>query len=1069
MAISGGDGSIILTTKVEDAGLKKGLSKLVADQKKQLQSLTREYAKLITNEKQNTEEAKNLRKQINNLSKDIKNTESTLNSFGNTSNTTFSRVGNALKSLGGYLAVAFSITKIIQFSNEASEFATQTEASVQRLIDIYGSASKSVGDFIDQNARSLGMSRAAAAEFSAVYGNLFSVWADQKTNAELTNRYLNTTAVVASKTGRTMSDVQERIRSGLLGNTEAVEDLGIFVNVKTIEMTEAFKRVADGRSWAQLNAYEQSQVRTLAILEQATNKYGSTVANTTALTRSQYQAAFEDFKNTWGQVVNKILIPVLKVATAVLNVFTRGLQMIAGLVGGTVETTDNFKDQEVSIGGAVDNQEALTDAVKETAKAQEKSLAGFDKINKLTEESASSSGDSSGGVSAGGGGSISLPDMDYDNSFVDQIDRDLALIMGFAGLALVAIGLILLFHGNIAWGIGFIIAGATTVGVTMAAVKDTDIANDVIGILSQIMGAVGGALVAIGIILIMLGSTAVGVGLIVAGAVALIGSVAALVAFDVATIENVLKLITGIAGGAMLALGVMLCIFAGPSPVSIGLIIAGAVSLAASVALNFEAVKKRIQSSFGGIMAIISGALLVIGIILCCTGVALPLGIGLIAAGAVGLATTVALNWNKIKEKTSSVFNSIMNWLKSYGLLILGVLLCFTGIGVGLGVVLIKKGVSNFTESQERKWEAMKERLSKTFGSIMTWLKTYGLLILGVVLCFTGIGVGLGIPLIKKGAKNLAETQPRKWEAMKEKFSSVFGDIMKWIKTYGLLILGIVLCFTGIGVGLGIPLIKKGAKNLAEAQPRKWEAMKDKVSEVFNSILKWLKTYGLLILGVVLCFTGVGVGLGMGLIYKGVENLAESKDSNWDTMYENIKEAWRKIKIYWDDNIAQYFTASWWSGLATNIANGFIGGIEGMINGCINGFEKMINWIIGALNEISFDVPDWVPSIGGKTFGFNLETVDLKNIYIPRLAKGAVIPPNREFLAVLGDQRQGTNIETPLRTMIEAFNVALDRRDNNGNGEQTIIVTLDGEVLFKNTIKKNKNYILATGVNPLGL
>ena len=351
----------------------------------------------------------------------------------------------------------------------------------------------------------------------------------------------------------------------------------------------------------------------------------------------------------------------------------------------------------------------------------------------------------------------------------------------------------------------------------------------------------------------------------------------------------------------------------------------------------------------------------------------------------------------------------------------------------------------------------------------MSWLKSYGLLILGVVLCFTGIGVGLGIPLIKKGAKNLAETQPRKWEAMKEKFSSVFGDIMKWIKTYGLLILGIVLCFTGIGVGLGISLIKKGAKNLAEAQPRKWGAMKEKVSEVFNSILKWLKTYGLLILGVVLCFTGVGVGLGMGLIYKGVKNLAESKSSNWDAMYENIKVAWKKIKTYWDENIARYFTASWWSGLATNIANGFIGGIEGMINGCINGFEKMINWIIGALNEISFDVPDWVPSIGGKTFGFNLATVDLKNVYIPRLAKGAVIPPNREFLAVLGDQKSGTNIETPLKTMIEAFNVALDRRDNFGNGEQTIIVNLDGEVLFKNTIKKNKNYILATGVNPLGL
>lgn len=837
MAIAGGDGSIILTTKVDQTGLNKGMSTM----KNKVKSLT-----------------------------------------------------GVFSTLGGVIATAFSITAIVNFSKQAGELATQTEASVQRLIDIYGSASKSVGDFIDQNARALGMSRAAAAEFSAVYGNLFSVWADQETNAELTNRYLNTTAVVASKTGRTMQDVQERIRSGLLGNTEAVEDLGIFVNIKTIEMTEAFKRIADGRSWAQLNAYEQSQVRTLAILEQATNKYGSTVANTTALTRSQYQAAFEDFKNTWGQVVNKILIPVLRVATAVLNVLTRGMQIIAGLAGGTTETMENYKEQEVSIGGAVDNQEALTDAVKETAKAQEKSLAGFDKINKLTEENASSAGGSGGGASVGGGaGSISLPDMNYDNSFVDQIDKDLATIMGVVGFALVAIGLILLFHGNIAWGIGFIIAGALDVGATMAAVAGTDIANDVIGILSQIMGVVGAAMVAIGIILIMLGSIATGVGFIVAGATLLIGSVGILVAFDVATVENILKTIMGIAGAAMLALGVMLCIFAGPTPLSIGLIAAGAVILASSVALNFEAVKEKVKGVFNG---------------------------------------------------------------------------------------------------------------------IMEWLKTYGLIVLGVVLCFSGIGIGWGISLIKKGAANLAELQPQKWQAIKEKMSSVFDGLMKWLKTYGLLILGVVLCFSGIGIGWGISLIKKGAGNLVELQSQ-----------------------------------------------------------SWNTIVTKVKDTWKKIKTYWDNNIAKYFTKAWWSDLAKKIANGFIGGIEGMINGCINAFEKMINWIVGALNKISFTVPDWVPSIGGKKFGFNLKTVDLKNVAIPRLAQGAVIPPNREFLAVLGDQKQGTNIETPLKTMIEAFNIALNQRGDNGGDNQPIVILLDGEVVYQTVVKKNKKYTMATGVNPLGV
>lgn len=831
MAISGGDGSIILTTKVDESGLKRGILSM----KSGARSLTSTFSKL-----------------------------------------------------GGVIGAAFSISTIVRFSNEASKMASNTEASIQRLIDIYGEASEVVGDFIDANAHALGMSRSAATEFSAVYGNLFSVWADQETNAKLTNQYLNATAVVASKTGRTMEDVQERIRSGLLGNTEAVEDLGIFVNVKTIEMTEAFKRIADGRSWAQLNAYEQSQVRTLAILEQATAKYGNQVAQTSTLTRAQYQAAYEDFKNTWGQVVNKILIPVLQIVTKIFNIMTAGLRTIAGLTGKTVENAEGVSS---SIGGAVDNQNDLTDAVKETAKAQERSLAGFDKINKLTEENASASSGASGG--GAGVGDISIPDMDYDNSFVDQIDKDLATIMGTVGIALVAVGLILLFHGNIAWGIGFIIAGASTVGAVVASVKDTDMANDVISVLSQIMGAVGGAMVAVGIIMIMLGSTAVGVGLIVSGASMLIGSVGSLIAFDVATIENVLKTITAIAGGAMLAIGIMLCIFSGPTPVSIGLIVAGATALATTVALNFDAVSTKIKEVFNG---------------------------------------------------------------------------------------------------------------------IMEWLKTYGLIVLGVVLCFSGIGIGYGISFIRKGASNLAELKPQQWQAIKEKMSSVFDGLMKWLKTYGLLILGVVLCFSGIGIGYGITMIRKAAGNLVELQSQ-----------------------------------------------------------SWNTIVTKVKDTWKKIKTYWDNNIAKYFTKAWWSTLAKNVANGFIGGIEGMINGCINGFEKMINWIVKALNKIHFDVPDWVPSIGGKRFGFNLKTVDLKNVAIPRLAQGAVIPPNREFLAVLGDQKSGTNIETPLKTMIEAFNIALNQRAESTGGEQNIVVYIDSDVIFKTVIKKNRNYTIATGVNPLGV
>lgn len=341
MAITNNDGSIVLTTKVDTSGIKKGFEKA----------------------------------------------EKSSNDFGGTAKAAFAaaRSSAALLALEigkTLLSALVSVTKqVAEFSRESADSASKAEASVYRLVDIYGKASKAVGDFIDQNAMALGMSKTAAASFASVYGNLFSVWADQATNAELTNRYLQMTAVVASKTGRTVEDVQERVRSGLLGNTEAIEDLGIFVNVKTIEMTDAFKRMASGRSWEQLDAYTQQQIRTMAILEQATQKYGDQVAETSVLARSKFSAAYEDFKNTWGEAVNIILLPLLNVVTNIILVATTGLKSLFGFSTSILKTTQKITG---AISKNVDSQKDLTKEMSKTVKAQKEMLAPFDTVNILS-------------------------------------------------------------------------------------------------------------------------------------------------------------------------------------------------------------------------------------------------------------------------------------------------------------------------------------------------------------------------------------------------------------------------------------------------------------------------------------------------------------------------------------------------------------------------------------------------------------------------------------------------------------------------------------------------------------
>ena len=134
----------------------------------------------------------------------------------------------------------------------------------------------------------------------------------------------------------------------------------------------------------------------------------------------------------------------------------------------------------------------------------------------------------------------------------------------------------------------------------------------------------------------------------------------------------------------------------------------------------------------------------------------------------------------------------------------------------------------------------------------------------------------------------------------------------------------------------------------------------------------------------------------------------------------NWSRAWEGVK--------QVFTGAW---------NGIVGLLESAINFIIRG----INWLTSKMNQISFDVPDWVPGIGGKSMGVNLPTI--AEYQIPRLAKGAVIPPNQEFLAVLGDQRHGTNIEAPLETIQKAVALVMsDFIDSNMAGHEATVALL---------------------------
>lgn len=205
------------------------------------------------------------------------------------------------------------------------------------------------------------------------------------------------------------------------------------------------------------------------------------------------------------------------------------------------------------------------------------------------------------------------------------------------------------------------------------------------------------------------------------------------------------------------------------------------------------------------------------------------------------------------------------------------------------------------------------------------------------------------------------------------------------------------------------------------------------VGNVISNIIDAVKNIISALKGVVLFITGVFTG-------------------DWKKAWQGVKKIFKGV---WDALV--------------DIAKTPINLIIGLINCLTGAVEDALNWIIDGINELSFTTPDWLPGdLGGQTFGFDLSQIDIPEI--PKLAQGAVIPPNSEFLAVLGDQKRGTNIEAPLDTITQAVLQALVSYGGAGGNQKisvTIPLTLNGRTITQIVIDDINDYIKRNGRSPI--
>ena len=338
-------------------------------------------------------------------------------------------IGSAFGKLAKFAGFAILGKKLLDVGMYSTQTALEVAASMNQIKRQMGESSQSFLKWVNDNANAMNMGVGEATNYGAVYSNLFSGFIkDTNKLSAYTAKMLQTSAVIAEGSGRSITDVMERIRSGLLGNTEAIEDLGINVNVAMIESTEAFKRFANGQSWQQLDYQTQQQIRLMAILEQATAKYGDTLSNSVNGSISLFKSLMKDaalnLGNSMLPIINAIM-PVLNSFAMVLKNVTAKLAEFIALMfnkkatvkdgvggavgdmgnamkdaaGGAGDLADAVDDAGDSAGGLADN---LGDSAKNAKKAAKEllGLMGFDEINILQKPK----DDDAGGSGGGGGG-----------------------------------------------------------------------------------------------------------------------------------------------------------------------------------------------------------------------------------------------------------------------------------------------------------------------------------------------------------------------------------------------------------------------------------------------------------------------------------------------------------------------------------------------------------------------------------------------------------------------------------------------------------------------------------------
>lgn len=502
---------------------------------------------------------------------------------------------------------------------------------------------------------------------------------------------------------------------------------------------------------------------------------------------------------------------------------------------------------------------------------------------------------------------------------------------------------------------------------------------------------------------------------------------------DTGWLETALGDVAGKVAAALMLGGIAL-VAIGAGMGSLGLVLAGLTLLNAGIVVGEDGGGFASWAEALGLDSVsqyVSMALMLGGIALVAIGAATASIITVLAGlDLLGTGVSLAEGNEEMRSWVETLGLESVNEFVATALLLGGIAIIAIGACMGnilmviAGLGLIGAAVAYADEPTKASWiDAL--GLESVFDYVAAAIQLAGIALIAIgammgniVMVIAGgalLAIGVAADIIGE------ETLSSWWEVLQ------LTSVQQWVGV-ALLLVGIALIAIGACMA-NIVMILAGAACLAigtitsasEGNLKNWVTVLG-----LEKVAGWV-TAGLLLLGIALIVFGVLTAnimmiiAGAGLLGAGIAIGVTS--GTFQSWLDTIVDAFASFK----EKILEIFDGLW--GGIKEAINWIIGGVEGMANKVING----INCVIDALNWVHFDIPDW---LGGGSFGFNIQK--LNTISIPRLATGAVIPPNREFLAVLGDQRSGTNIEAPLSTIEQAVENVLNRRGTGGGMTLTV-------------------------------